>query len=232
MSEYSDPEYLYLMKQGSDDWHHKRMGIVTASQINTIITPKGKPAKNKAMRSYACQIAAQRMYDFIEDNFQSFDMQRGHFQEEIARDIYNDSFDEVFECGIITRKINDFTLGASPDGLVGKDGGIEIKSRVPKFQFETIISGEVPDEYMNQIQGCLMASGRDWWDFVQYSNGLPLFVKRVLPDLELQEKIIAALDEFEIEVKSVLSEFEAKSKSLVPTKRVKITYEDDIIVKG
>ena len=230
MIDLKDPEYLYLVKQGSDEWHHKRMGIVTASQINALITAKGKPAKNQAMRSYACQIASQREYSFLEDNYQSFDMMRGHYCEQIARDIYNDSFDEVFECGIITRQINGFVLGASPDGLVGKDGGIEIKSRVPKFQFETINAGEVPDEYMNQVQACLLVSGRDWWDYVQYSNGLPLFVRRVKPDEERQALIVNALDEFEVEVQRVHAEFKEKSAGLVQTKRIEIKFEDDVIV--
>jgi len=225
-----EPEYLYLIKQGSDDWHHKRMGIVTASQIDKIITPKGTPAKNQAMRSYACTIAAQREYAFIEDNYQSFDMRCGHYFEEVARDIYSETFEEVFEVGIVTRQINDFVLGASPDGLVMKDGGIEIKSRAPKFQFETIIAGKMDDQYMNQIQGCLLVTGRAWWDFVQYSNGLPLYVERILPDVARQNAIVDALDEFEIEVLRVQAEFKAKSACLVPTKRVEITFEDEVII--
>lgn len=224
------PEYLWMVKQGSDDWHKKRLGIITASQINSILTPKGQPAKNQAMRDFACKLAAEREYDFIEDNYQSFDMLRGHFQEEIARDIYDETFDRVEQCGIIRTMINGVMVGASPDGLINKDGGIEIKSRAPKFQVKTILSGEVPDEYMNQIQTILLVSAREWLDFVQYSNGLPLFVKRVAIDEERQSLIVKAIVEFEKVVCEYREEFVKKSEPLVKTKRVEIKFEDDVLL--
>ena len=229
---YKEPEYLWMLEQGSDEWHQKRLGIITASNVNTLLTGKGKPAKNATMRDYACKIAAERVFQYVGDTFQSFDMMRGHFEEELARDIYNDNYEEVLKCGIILREINGVMVGASPDGIVGKDGGVEIKSRIPKFQVQTIISGEVPDEYMNQIQTTLMVSGRKWWDFVQYSNGMPMFVKRVLPDPARQDQIISAIAEFEAEVQNVVLAFEEKSASLIPTKRVEISFDDgNIVVK-
>ena len=225
-----EPEYLWMVKQGSDDWMKKRLGIITASNINTLVTGKGKPAKNEKMRQYACKIAAERAFQFIEDNIQTWQMRRGHFEEELAREIYNDNYDEVMECGIILREIDGVKVGASPDGCVLRDGIIEIKSRIPKFQIQTILADEVPDEYMNQIQMLLMVSGRDWVDFCQYSNGMPFYVKRVLPDPERQELIKTALVEFEAEVQKVLLEFEAKSANLIPTKRVEINFDEDVIV--
>ena len=224
-----EPEYLYMIKQGSDSWFKHRLGIITASNINTLVTGKGKPAKNEKMRQYACKIAAERAFEFMEDNFQTFQMMRGHFEEELAREIYNDTFEEVIQCGIIRREIEGVLVGASPDGIVLRDGGIEIKSRIPKFQFETIIADKVPDEYINQIQMTLMVSGRKWWDFVQFSNGMPLFVKRVFPDPERQALIVTAIVEFEAEVQKVLLDFAEKSANLVPTKRVKLNFDEGII---
>ena len=227
-----EPECLYMLQQGSEEWLKKRLGIVTASQLNVILTPKGKPAKGAKVEDFACKIAAERVFGFVEDSFQSFDMMRGHYEEEIARDIYDESFEEVHKCGFITRSIDGVRFGCSPDGLVLKDGGIEIKSRIPKFQIKTIILDEVPADYVNQTQGCLLASGRDWWDYVQYSNGLPLYVKRVLPDPVRIEQIATAVCDFEKIVLEKVALFEAKSASLIKTKRVKITYEDDVLLES
>lgn len=228
----SKPIYHYDIEQGSEDWLKARLGIVTASEVNHILTATGKPASNEGQRSYACQIAAERELGYIEDHYESFDMMRGHFQEGIAREVYNDNYDEVKECGLITRKFNGITLGASPDGLVGDDGGIEIKSRLSKFQIKTIISGEVPKDYYNQIQALLMVSGREWFDFVQYSNGMPLYVQRVYPDMERQQCIADALVEFEKKVEETISNYKERANGLIKTERVEITFEDDIILES
>lgn len=226
------PKYHHRIEQGTDEWLSARLGIVTASDVGNIMTSTRKPAKNETMRSYACQIAAEREMGYIEDHYESFDMMRGHFQEGIARDIYSETFAPVSQCGIITLDIGDGIIaGASPDGLVGEDGMIEIKSRLSKFQIKTIIANEVPNEYLNQIQTQLLVSGRKWCDFVQYSNGMPLFVKRVYPDEEHQEKIIDALVEFELVVCDMISGYQQGSNGLVKTERVDIVFNDDVITE-
>jgi putative phage-type endonuclease len=221
-------KYHYEIEQNTEEWHQIRLGIVTASNVNVIMTPTGKPAKNQKVREYAYAIAAQREYGFIEDSFQSYDMIRGHIQEGIARDIYNDNYAPIKECGFITNDNYGFRIGCSPDGLVDEDGGIEIKSRLAKFQFQTIINGEVPNEYMNQIQAFLLVSGRDYCDYVQYSNGLPLFVKRVTVDPVRREAIIEAITAFEDEVQGILDDYREKSASLVKTERVDVITDDYI----
>lgn len=225
-------EYHWDILQGSDEWHKLRLGVVTASNINILVTPKGKPAKNEKMRNYAYEIAAQRELQFIEESYQSFDMVRGHLQEGIARDIYSDNYADVQECGFITLERAGIIIGCSPDGLVGDDGGIEIKSRLSKFQISTILKDEVPSEYMNQIQTFLMVSGRQWCDFVQYSNGMPLYVKRVKNDHERQDIIVDAIIEFEAEVEKIREEYREKSKKLVKAERVDFMADDVITDSG
>lgn len=216
------PVYHYEIEQGTDEWLKIRLGIVTASEVNNILTPTGKPCKNEKMRAYAAQKASERVFEFIDDHFESYDMMRGHFQEEIARGIYDENYSEVKECGFITRKLSGSTIGASPDGLVSDDGSIEIKSRLAKFQVKTIIMDEVPAEYMNQIQAVMLVSGRKWCDFIQYSNGMPLFVKRVNEDKEWQERIISAVNEFESVIVEMMENYKTKSSGLVQTERVEI----------
>jgi hypothetical protein len=225
--------YLHMIEQGSEEWLRLRLGIVTASEINIILTPKGKFAKSEKMRTYACEIAAQRETAFIEDSYQSFDMMRGNFQEEVARDLYHDNFEEVHKCGFIIRDFGEYKIGASPDGLVGIIGGIEIKSRLSKFQVKTIINGEVPEEYMNQIQALLLVSDREWFDYVQYSSGLPLFVKRVYPDPERQNLIKEAVAEFEKVVVEIQKEYQERASKLVQTERVEFVYNaEDLITES
>lgn len=221
-------KYHHDIIQGTDDWHMKRLGIVTASNVNKLVTPAGNIVKGDKVRSYACAIAAQRELMHIEDSYQSFDMVRGHIQEDIAREIYNDTHSPVKECGIIINDDHGVIIGCSPDGIVGEDGGIEIKSRLAKFQFSTIIEDEVPNDYVNQIQASLIVSGRDWWDFVQYSNGMPLYVKRVYPDPGRQTTIIGAIVLFEAMVKKIQEEYAEKSKGLVKTERVDFMRDDEI----
>jgi hypothetical protein len=221
-------EYYYEMEQGTDPWHEARLGMVTASEINKIVTPKGKVKIGKEVGAYACEIASQRENMQIEDTFQSFDMMRGQFQEVIARDIYNDNYNEVHECGFIVADFGGFKIGGSPDGLVELDGGVEIKSRLAKFQVSTIVADEVPDEYINQIQAMLLITGREWWDFVQYSNGMPLFVKRVYPDEARQETIIKAVKDLEPMIEEMRSIYQNKSTSMVQTERVEFMSDDYI----
>ena len=221
-------KYYHDMIQGGDDWYKIRLGLVTASEINILLTPSGKLAKNQKMRDHACEIASQRELNEVEDSFQSYHMVRGHIQEAIARDVYSDNFDEVQECGFITDDSLGFKIGCSPDGLVGESGMIEIKSRIAKHQVSTIIKGEVPEEYVNQIQAALLISDRAWCDFIQYSNGMPLFVQRVTNDIERQELIIEAIRAFELEVERIREDYRKKSSILVQCERVDMSEDDEI----
>ena len=225
-------KYHKKMQQSSDEWLKARLGIVTASNMHILVTPTGKVANNEKMRAYAYEIASQRETKRLEDHFESYDMIRGHIQEDIARQIYHDNYEEVEECGFITNDNMGFTIGASPDGLVGEDGGIEIKSRLAKFQVKTIVLGEVPKEYLPQIQATMFVSGREWWDFVQYSNGLPLYVSRVFPDIALHAIYATALVAFEVEVQWVQAQYKKNSSSLVKTEWVELNADDEITGSG
>ena len=228
----SEAVYHYDIEQGTDGWLALRLGIVTASEVNNLITPKGKACTGAKVKAYACLKASERITRHIEEHFESWDMQRGHIQEEIARDIYSESYEPVKECGFITNEIAGVKVGASPDGLIGENSGLEIKSRVAKFQVATIIADEVPDDYVNQIQTTLLVSGRDSWEFCQYSNGMPLYVKNVLPDPARQAAIMSAIVEFEKLVVEMVDKFTAASENMVQTERVDLSFNDDEITES
>lgn len=213
-------KYHYDVIQGTTAWTDIRLGVVTASNINMLITPKGKLASGDKVRDYAYKLVGERATWRVDYEFQGFDMERGHIEEDIARNIYSDSYEEVRLCGFVENTLHGFKIGASPDGLVGEDGGIEIKSRKTKFQIETVAEDIIDDKYINQIQCCLLVTGRKWWDFVQYSNGLPLYVKRILPDPERQALIIEAVTAFEALCKEIREKYEQNSKRLVKTQYI------------
>jgi hypothetical protein len=107
-----------------------------------------------------------------------------------------------------------FRIGYSPDGLVGDDGLIEVKSRRQKKQLQTIVSDEVPPENMAQLQCGLLVSGRAWIDYVSYCGGMPLYVKRVLPDPRWFEAIVAAVSAFEDTAADMVAAYHEATKGL------------------
>jgi len=216
-------KYHYDVEQNTDEWLNLRLGILTGSNINRIVNGAGKPAKNDSMRQYANELAAQRITKRGEENFQSYAMAIGHLQEDVARDIYSENYAPVEQCGFITNDDYGFTVGCSPDGLIGDNALIEIKSRMAKFQVGTIISGEMDKSFINQVQGNMLISGRDYAEFIQYSPELPLFVKRIDIDYTRREMIIEAMIAFEAEIVRVKNEFLDKAASMVQTPWIDFT---------
>lgn len=206
--------------QGSDEWLNARLGLLTASEVKLITTPsKVQFANNDKSRAHVFEILAQRITQHVEPFFISDDMLRGIEDEAAARGYYEGKYNPVKQVGFITRELEGMTLGYSPDGLVGDDGVIEIKSRRQKYQVETIITGEVPDDYMLQIQTGLLVSDRKWCDFISYSAGLPLFVKRVAADYDMQGKILSAALAFEGAVREKMAVYADNMVNYVMTER-------------
>ena len=185
------------LEQGSDAWMQARCGVLTASEMKLILTPTLKPAANDKERTHLYELLAQRITGHVEPHYVSDDMLRGREDEIEARALYAGRYAPVDECGFITNDQWGFTLGYSPDGLVGTDGLIECKSRRQKFQVETIIGGVCPADYVMQVQTGLLVTGRAWLDFISYSGGLPMMTVRVLPDPVIQAAIVGAAGAFE-----------------------------------
>lgn len=184
--------------QGSDEWLQLRCGILTASTIGRLITPTLKLADNETARGLTQTLIAERISGHIEYVHPSFDMQRGTMDEPYARDMYAEQqLAPVTEIGFATRDVGGFTLGASPDGLVGELGGIEIKSRNAKTQLRTFLDDKVPAGNLAQVHACMFVLDRDWWDYVSYAGGWPLYVKRVHRDEKWDAAIVAALNAYE-----------------------------------
>lgn len=208
--------------QGSDEWLAARCGLLTASEMKLILTPTLKVAANDKERAHLYELLAQRITGHVEPSYISDDMLRGKEDEIEARARYAEIYAPVREVGFITNSRWGFTLGYSPDGLVGDDGAIEIKSRRQKYQVETILGGAVPAEYALQIQTGLLVSERRWCDFISYSGGLPMLTLRVYPDAKVQEAILAAAEAFEerlAEKRAAWGDVLTSSARLIPTQR-------------
>lgn len=209
--------------QGSDEWLQQRCGLLTASEMKLCLTPKTlKQANNDKTRQHEWELLFQRLTGYVEPHYISDDMLRGKDDEIEARHQYNKHYAPVQEVGFVTNDQWGFTIGYSPDGLVGDDGLIECKSRRGKYQVQTIAENEVPEDYVLQLQTGLLVTGRKWVDFVSYSGGLPMFVKRVEPDLLMQGAIVAAATAFEARLAEKEREYRASiasMKVLIETER-------------
>ena len=220
--------------QGSEEWHAARCGLLTASEIKLIVTPTLKIASNAKERAHLWELAAQRISRFVEPQYISDAMLRGHEDEIIARALYAENYEPVEECGFVTNDKWGFTLGCSPDGLVGEDGIIECKSRCQKYQVQTIVehyeTGKTPEEYALQIQASLLVTGRKWCDFISYSGGLPMWVVRVFPDDAMQDAIIDAASKYEARINEVIADYRdalSSEPKLIETER---TVEEEMVV--
>lgn len=208
------------LEQGSQSWLDARCGLLTASTIGRLITPTTlKVADNETSRGLTMQLAAERITGHVDYVHPTFDMQRGTDDEPFARDIYREHFAPVDEIGFMVRDFGSYRIGFSPDGLVGDDGLIEIKSRRPKEHLKTVLKGLPPLENMAQMHAGMLVSGREWCDYVSYSAGLPLWVKRVYPDDRWLDAIGAAAEQFEINVNNIVGNFTIATANLPPTER-------------
>lgn len=208
--------YYWELQQGSDEWLEARRGIITASEMGLLLTPKLKTANNEKTRAHIYELASQRISGYVEPRFISDDMLRGIEDEADALSIYMDKCaDNAKACGFITNDRHGFTIGYSPDCIVGDDGLVECKSRRQKFQVQTILEhiasgdGSIPAEFMLQCQTGLLVSERNWLDFISYCGGLPMIVIRVYNDQEMQAAIIEAATEAEAKIAAAVSRYYA-----------------------
>lgn len=210
--------------QGSDEWLELRRGILTASNMSKILTAKTlKSAADDHSRALVMEVAAQRISGEVEPDYFSSDMMRGVEQEPIAREYYRQIEPEAREVGFVTRDMGGFVIGASPDALVGDVGGWETKCPRQKEHVRTVLSGEVPDQYVLQVQTCLFVTGRDWWDFSSFYSGLDMPVIRVEPDLRLHEAIKDASEQFEESVQAAIKAWTnrgARGMRMIPTEKI------------
>lgn len=196
------------LPQGEQEWLEARAGLVTASTVGQLITPAKKQlSKSEAAKSLMHTLIAERITGRVEPIATSRAMERGTLDEPYARAIYAEHYAPVTEVGFIVNDDHGYKMGYSPDGLVGDDGLIEIKSRSQRIQLQTVLRDEVPAGNMAQMQMGMLVTGRKWCDYISYSGGMALYVKRVFPDPEWFAVIIEAVSAFEKHATEVISKY-------------------------
>ena len=211
--------------QGSDEWLAARCGLLTASEIRLIITPTLKIADNDKTRAHVWEMAGQRITQFVEPTYIGDEMLRGREDEITARYLYNKHVAPVEEVGFVTNDGFGFTLGYSPDGLVGDDGLIECKSRRQKFQVQAIVEwyrdGTAPTDFMLQCQTGLLVTERKWLDLVSYSGGMPMIAMRVHADEKVHAAILEAAAATEAKIATAVADYRegVAAMDLIETER-------------
>ena len=174
-------------EQGSDEWIAARLGIPSASMYGKIITTQGKWSTQAD--TYINQLVAEKLTGEQTPFYQNEHMARGTALENDARKMYEFIKDiEVREVGFCLH--DTLEAGASPDGLIGEDGGLEIKCPAPATHVEYLRGGKLPSKYKQQVMGCLWITGREWWDFMSYHPSMKPLIVRV----ERDEDYIAELE--------------------------------------
>ena len=182
-------KYYNELMQGGDEWHKKRLGIITGSQVKQLVTPTGKIADNNDSRTIVYEKVAERITNIYEDGFGNFHTERGNTFEPFARDLYSKEHAQVRECGFVTRQFDGFMIGYSPDGLVGEDGLIEIICPAQPKHVKEICEQKEPKEKWVQMQTGLLVTKRKWCDFISHYNGMHQRIVRIYPDLQFHELI-------------------------------------------
>ena len=202
------------VEQGSPEWHEARCGSIGATAINDIMSSGKGSAESAGRKNYRAAKVCEILTRCTAENYVNAAMQRGTDLEPMARDVY--SFVkgvEVEQVGLIKHPYLDYSH-ASPDGLVGDDGMIEIKVPSPANHIEYLLGGVVPSIYVKQLQWQMACSGRIWNDFVSYGPELPedlqLFVVRMMRD----DAMIAEMENAVVAFKRTIDDMLAQLNSM------------------
>ncbi|OBB15072.1 hypothetical protein A5761_15140 [Mycolicibacterium setense] len=179
-----------------------------------------EPASNDTSQDLTMLLAAERITGYTEPTYINDDMLRGHEGEVVARAKYAEHYAPVTEVGFMIREENGIKIGFSPDGLVGDEGLLEIKSPRQKTHLKTILSDGVPIEHMAQIQCGLLVSGRQWLDFISYNGGMRLWVRRIYPQRAWFEAIVKAARAFEANAAEMQRIYDDRTSNMPMTERV------------
>lgn len=209
-----------MIEQGSEEWMALRRGKVTASRVSDVIA-KTKTGWGASRANYMAELVAERLTGNTAEGFTNAAMQWGTEKEPEARSAYEFRMDATVDViGFVDHPTLNMS-GASPDGLIGKDGLLEIKCPNTATHIDTLLGLTVPSKYVTQMQWQMACTNRAWCDFVSFDPRMPeamrLFVSRVHRDNEmigeLEQAIKVFLAELEKKVTDLTSRYSPKAKA-------------------
>ena len=211
------PSNYLTIQQGSCEWFEVRTGCVTASRVKDAIAKLKKGGESAARRTYKLELLTELLTGHAVEHYVSLSMDFGTENEPLARAEYELSQNvEVERIGYVKHPLIKRS-GASPDGLVGDDGLVEIKVPNTNTHLEYFLGEVVPDEYRPQMMWQMACSGRQWCDFVSYDPRLPREFGLFIVRLERDNKVIA---EMERDVELFISELNAMAEKLLKHKHI------------
>jgi putative phage-type endonuclease len=198
------------MNQGSPEWLAARAGHCTASRFKDVLA-KIKTGESASRRNYRIQLVTERLTGRPCDSYSNAAMEWGTATEPFARAAYEGARTVmVDETGFLLHPGVPF-VGASPDGLVGADGGVEIKCPFQSTVHVETLEGGMPPEHRAQVQGTLWVTGRAWWDYISFDPRMPAHLQLYVERIARDDAYIATLAD---EVTRFLAEVDAMVKRL------------------
>ena len=197
------------MEQGTEEWFAARLGRVTASRVNDIVA-RTKTGYSASRDNYLAQLVCERLTGKGAESYTNAAMAHGTETEPLARAAYEMKNSVlVDEVGFVQHPT--LMAGASPDGMVGQDGLIEIKCPQTNTHIDTLLSGKIPNKYKAQMTWQMLCTGRKWCDFISFDPRLPqelqMFVQRYPYDVKYANQL-------ENEVKLFLAEVDVTLTTL------------------
>ena len=199
-----------MIIQGSTEWLQSRMGKVTASRVADVVA-KTKSGPSTSRANYLTELALERITGTRQESFSSTAMQWGTDTEPLARAAYESVTGELVDEVAMIDHPTIAMSGASPDGLVGTNGLLEIKCPNSATHMDTLLSGKPAAKYITQMMWQMACTGRAWCDFASFDPRFPqhlqLFVVRVMRDdvmvKSLEKEVIEFLSELDATVSTL-----------------------------
>lgn len=211
------------IEQGGEAWLECRLGLPTASKFATVMA-KGE---GKTRLEYMRKLAGEILTGEPMDSYTNAHMERGHAMEDEARETYAFIHDaDIRRVGFIRNG----NKGASPDSLVGENGGLEIKTALAHIQIERLIRNGLPPEHKAQVLGNLWIAEKEWWDFVSHSPKLPQLRIRVYRDEDYIKNLADEIDRFNDELAALVDRIRAYREPPSAVLRQKL--ENSVLLAG
>lgn len=195
-----------IIEQGSPEWHAQRAGKFTGSKlIDVIVRNKKTGEKLKAWDDLVWSIAVERITGIQNEGFDSYATRWGKEVEPFAREAYELATGNfVDQVSFIDHPTYAF-VGVSPDGLIGDDGGLEMKAPKNSIIHLQRFDTGMPDEFIPQVQGCMWVTGRQWWDFVSFDPRMPEKLRMLRLTIKRDEDYISKLEAAVLEAEPVVA---------------------------
>lgn len=199
-------------EQRSDAWYEARRGLITASNFGALMGESDGVGRTRLLHRLAGEIVSGETNE--EGRFVSRAMERGIAMEPEIREGYERRHDvEVRQIGFAINFAGLKRCGASPDGICGFDGGVEIKSMMPELLVSLLLKGtSVPSAYRAQVQGNMLVLERSWWDLVIGYKGMPPFEVRIFRDESYLRQLHGQIERFNWDLDQLVTKLSAMKR--------------------